>query len=84
MLRSRTVNRNEGVNNNSKDGCKTVKPPPFTSSKFTKLNLHELLAELISETSLSGKNEVDVLKDEPNSKSEILVNSTSTNVINPG
>ena len=56
ILRSRTGNRNAGVNNHSKDGYKTVKPPSFPPRKSTKANLYELLAELISETSLSEKN----------------------------
>ena len=45
--------------------------------------MHELLTELISESSLSEKNGVDAPKDEPDSESKLLVNSTSTNVINP-
>ena len=52
--------------------------------KFTKANLYEFLVELISETSLSEQNEVDVPKDEPDSESTLLVNSTYANTTNPG
>ena len=62
ILRSRTGNINEGVNKHGKDGCTTVKKSSFPPRKFTKANLHELLDELISETSLSEQNEVDAPK----------------------
>ena len=84
MLRSRTGNRNEGVNKNGKDGYATVKTSSLPPRKFTKDNLHELLAELISETSLFEQNEVDTPKYEPDSESELLVNYTSSNATNPG
>ena len=84
MLRSRTRNRNEIVNKHSKDAYKTVKPLSFPPRTFTKANLNELFSELISENSLSEKNEVDVPTDEPGSKSILLVSSSSVNAINPG
>ena len=46
--------------------------------------MHELLNELISDSSLSEQNEVDAPKDKPDSESTFLVNSTSSNEINPG
>ena len=46
--------------------------------------MHELFTELILEASLSEQNEVDTPKDEPDSKSTFLVNSTSANEIKPG
>ena len=45
--------------------------------------MHELLTELISEPSSFGQNDVDTPKDEPDSESTSLVNSTSDNAINP-
>ena len=84
MLRSKTGNRNERVNKANKDGYKTVKTPSLLPRKFTKANMHEIFSELISENSLSEQIEVDVPEDEPESESTFLVNSTSTNSINPG
>ena len=84
VLRSRSVNLNEGVNKHSKDGYKTLKPLSLPAMKFTKANLHQLLAELISETSFSDKNEVNVPKDKTDSESAFLVKYTSANTINPG
>ena len=65
MLRSRTGSFNDGANNHSKNVYKTVKPPSYPPRKFTTAHLHELLTELISESSLSEQNEVDTAKDEP-------------------
>ena len=63
---------------------KTVKPSYYPPRKFTTAHFHELLTELISESSLSENNEVNAPKDEPDSESTWLVNSTSSNSINPG
>ena len=84
MLRSRTGNSNEGVNNHSENVCRTVKPTSYPSRKFATAHLHELITKLISESSLSEKNEANDHKDKPDSDSTFLVNSTSTNSINPG
>ena len=46
--------------------------------------MHELITELISESSLSEQNKVDTPKDDPDSDSTLLVISTSDNAINPG
>ena len=46
--------------------------------------MYELLAELISETFLSEKNELDAPEDEPNSESTWLVNSTFEKTVNLG
>ena len=46
--------------------------------------MHELLTDLISVHSLSEQNEADATKDEPDSDSALLVNSTSVNAISPG
>ena len=83
ILRSRTGNLNEGVNKHSKNGCKTVKAPYFSLRKFTKDNLHGLLAKIIS-IFLSEHNEVDVTKDEADPDSTLLVKATSANATNPG
>ena len=83
-LRSRTVNRKEGVNTHTKNIHKTVKHPSLPPRKFTKANLHELLAELLSEASLSEQNEIDVSEDELKAHSTLQVNSTSENATNPG
>ena len=56
MLRSRTLNFNEGVNKHGKDGCQTVKPLSLPPRKFTKAHVHELPTGLIKKTSLSEKN----------------------------
>ena len=82
MLRSRTGNRNEGVNKHSKYGYKTVKHPHVPSKKFIKAHLYKFFTGLILETYLSEYNKVDVPKDEPDSDSSLLVNSTSANTIN--
>ena len=84
ILRSRNGNRNQRVNKHSKDYYKNVKPPSFSSSKFTKANLHGIIAELISKISLSEKNEVDAPEHETDSESKLLVKSTSANTINTG
>ena len=52
-LLSRNGNGNEGANNHSKNIYKNVKRLPYPSIKFTKCHFHELLTELISESSLS-------------------------------
>ena len=46
--------------------------------------MHDILTELISESSLSEQNEADAPKDDPDSESTLLVNSASSNGINPG
>ena len=46
--------------------------------------MHELLAEIVSEISLSGTNELENNEIETDSESALLVNSTSVNIINPG
>ena len=84
MLRSRTVNDNEGVNNHSKNSYKTTKSPSYLSRKFIKAYLHELLTKIISESSLSEKNEVDATVDDPDSESTLLANSASSNAMNLG
>ena len=84
MLRSRTVNSNDGVNNNNKNVYKLKKLPSFPPMIFTKAHFHELLTELTSESSLSEQNEVDAPKDELDSESKLLVKSASANAINPG
>ena len=48
MLRIRTVNSNDGVNNHSKKAYETVKPPSYPTKKFTTAYLHELRTELMS------------------------------------
>lgn len=83
-LRSRTRNSNDGVNNHSKNVYKIVKPPSYPPKKFTTAHLHELLTEIISEYSLSEQKEVDGTKDDPDSESTLVLNSTPTNAINPG
>ena len=60
------------------------KPPSYTPRKFTVAHLHELLTELISESSLSEQNEVNVAKDETDSESTLLVNLTSDHAVSPG
>ena len=55
-----------------------------TFKKFTKAYLHELLVELISEHSLSNINEVDNAKNETDTESLFVANSTYINSINPG
>ena len=65
MLRSRTASRSKRLNKHIKDDYKTVKPPSLSPMKFTEVNLHELLAELITETFLFEQNEVDFSEDEP-------------------
>ena len=77
MLRIRTVNSNEVVDSHSK-------PTSYPPRKFTTAHLHEILTELISESSSSEKNEADDTKDEPDSESKFFVNSTSANAIRPG
>ena len=52
--------------------------------KFTEANLHELLNELISETSSSDENEPEAPAPNQDSESTLLVNSTSASAINPG
>ena len=47
ILRSRTENSNDGVNNHSKNIYKTTKPLCYPSRKFNKAQLHELLTDLI-------------------------------------
>ena len=84
ILRTGTVNSNDGVNNHSKNYYETVKSHFYPPRKFTKDHFHELLTELISESSLSEKNEVDAPEDDPDSDSTLLVNSTSANSINTG
>ena len=84
ILRSRTVNSNDGVNNHIKNAYKTVKPPSYRPRKFNKAHLHELLTKLISKFSLSEQNEVDDHKYEPDSESKLLAHSTPVNAINPG
>ena len=84
ILRRRTGNRNEETINRNKDGCKSVKPPSHLRRKFTKAHLHELLNELISETSLSDDNEPEDHVANKDSGSTLLVNSISANAINPG
>ena len=84
ILRSRTGNRNEETINRNKDGCKSVKPPSHLRRKFTNAHLHELLNELISETSPSDENEPEAPVPNQDSESTLLVNSTSANAINPG
>ena len=63
LLRGRNGSLSERINKYNKDDCKTAKPPSFAHKKYTKANLHELLAELISETSVSEKNDEDISKD---------------------
>ena len=63
---------------------KTVKPPSRPPRKFTKAYLHELLTELISESSMSEKNEAHAPKDETDSESTFLVRYASANSMNPG
>ena len=53
MLRIRTGSPNDGSNNHSKNVYKTIKPPSYPHRKFTTVYLHELLTELISESSFS-------------------------------
>ena len=59
ILRSKTGNSNDGVNNYSKNIHKTVKPPYYPLRKLNKDHLNDLLTEIISEYSLSENNEVD-------------------------
>ena len=59
ILQGRSGSRNDRVTKNNKDSCKHVTPPSFKPKKFNKANLHELLVELISETSLSDTNKVN-------------------------
>ena len=61
-LLSITVDINDGVNNHNIVFCTPVNPPSYPPRKFTKDYLHELLTELISESSLSEKNRVDATK----------------------
>ena len=63
ILRSRTKSPNDGANNHSKNVYKPVKPPSYPPRKFTTAHLHELLTELILESSLSEQNEVDATAD---------------------
>ena len=65
ILESRTGNFNDGKNNHSKNVYKPVKTPSYPTSILTIAQLHQLLTELISESSLSEKNDVDDNKDEP-------------------
>ena len=81
MFRSRTVNCNDGTNNHSKNVYVTVKPSSYPPRKFTTAHLHVLLTELTSESSLCEENGVDATKDDPDSDSALLVNSTSANGI---
>ena len=81
-LRSRNGNHNERVNKHSKDDHKTAKPLSFPPRKFTKDNLHDILAELISENYLSEKNEVNLPENKPGSESTLLVNYASANTVN--
>ena len=62
MLLSRTADSNDGVNNHNIFFYQTLKPPSYPPMKFTKALMHEILTELISESSLSEKNEVDTPK----------------------
>ena len=48
VLRSRTVDSNDDVNNHNKNVYKTVIPLSYPPRKFTKAHLHEILTELIS------------------------------------
>ena len=84
MLLSKNGYSNDGVNDQSKNIYKTVKPPSYPPRKFTKAHLHGLLTELISEPSVSEQNEVNSPKDEPYSESIFLVKSTSANATNLG
>ena len=63
---------------------KPVKPPSYAPRKFTIAHVHELLNELMSEHSLSEHNEVAATKDDPDSESTLLVNSTSANSVRLG
>ena len=54
-LRGTNVSRNERLNKHNKCSHKHAKSPSFNPKKLTKDHLHELLYELITETSLSKK-----------------------------
>ena len=79
MLRIRTGNFNDRTNDHSKNVYETVNPPSYAPRKITTTHLHEVLTEVILESSLSEHNEVDATNDEPDSESTLIVNSTSAN-----
>ena len=84
ILRSKNRSGKEESTNYIKNGCKSVKPPSFPPRKFTKVHLHELLSELISETSLSDHNETAIPEADQDPELTLLVNSASANAINSG
>ena len=74
ILRGRIWTRNEMANKYDKDGYETAKSLYFLPRKFTKASLHEILAELILETSASEKNDEDTSEDEADSEFTLLSN----------